>query len=101
MYLAAAIGPLLEVPESTPHIHGRDWVLDHLPHRPPFLFIDGVQAIRDDILCATLDVDQTADIFAGHFPGTPRWPGVIQIEAMAEAGMILHLSSRCERRTTN
>jgi 3-hydroxymyristoyl/3-hydroxydecanoyl-(acyl carrier protein) dehydratase len=98
-YRAALVRPLLNVPEGTPLIFAREFVLDYLPQRPPFLFLDGVQAIRDGILCATFDVDQTPELFAAHFPGVPRWPGVIQIEAMAEAAMMLYLSSRDERRS--
>lgn len=98
-YQTALRRPLLDVPEAAPIKFGMGWVLQHLPQRPPFLFVDGVQAIENGVLCATFDVDQTASLFAAHFPGAPRWPGVIQIEAMAEAGMMLYLSSLQQRRT--
>ena len=98
-YRRALAAPLLGIPEAADFEFGMDWVLAHLPQRPPFLFVDGVQAIRDGVLCARFDVDRTADLFAGHFPGVPRWPGAIQIEAMAQAGLMLYLSSLEETRT--
>ena len=98
-YQKALAGPLLEVPEAAPPEFGMEWVLGHLPQRPPFLFVDGVQAIRDGVLCARFDVDRTADLFAGHFPGVPRWPGAIQIEAMAQAGLMLYFSTLEETRS--
>ena len=92
-YHTALTAPLLDVPESACLAFGRDWVLSYLPHRPPFVFIDGVQRIQDGVICARFDVDQTPDIFASHFPGVPRWPGVLQIEAMAQAALTLYLFS--------
>jgi 3-hydroxyacyl-[acyl-carrier-protein] dehydratase len=97
-YRNALAGPLLSVAEDAGFEHQMDWVYAHLPQRRPFLFVDGVQAIRDGVLCARFDVAQTADLFAGHFPGVPRWPGAIQIEAMAQAGLMLYLSSIDEKR---
>jgi len=85
------------VPEEAAFVFDRDWVAQHLPHRPPFLFIDGVQAIKDGVLCARFDVDQTQQLFAAHFPNAPSWPGAIQIEAMAEAAFLLYLADTKQR----
>jgi 3-hydroxyacyl-[acyl-carrier-protein] dehydratase len=97
-YRVALAAPLAEVAEDAPFERDREWILARLPQRSPFLFLDGVQAIRSGILVARFDVDQTAAIFAGHFPGKPRWPGSLQIEAMGQAGVLLWLSSSDEVR---
>jgi 3-hydroxyacyl-[acyl-carrier-protein] dehydratase len=97
-YRAALTAPLLDVSVDAPFIHGLDWIHERILQRPPFLFVDGVQAIRNGVLCARFDVDQTAGLFAGHFPGRPIWPGVIQIEAMAQAGLMLYFDSLTDRK---
>ncbi|HEV8713470.1 MAG TPA: 3-hydroxyacyl-ACP dehydratase FabZ family protein, partial [Candidatus Binatia bacterium] len=98
-YQLATTKPLLNIPDTTAFQFDFAWVCDHLPHRPPFLFIDGVQAIQNGILCARFDVDKRPDHFVGHFPRVPRWPGVIQIEAMAQAALMLYLFSSRETRS--
>lgn len=72
-------------------------VLDILPHRYPFVLIDRVVRIEsDDELVAIKNVTINEPFFQGHFPGRPVFPGVLQIEAMAQAAGILML-----RHTTN
>jgi len=67
-------------------------VLDTLPHRYPFLLIDRVVEIKDrDEITAIKNVTYNEPYFQGHFPGQPVLPGVLQIEAMAQAGGILML----------
>lgn len=62
-----------------------------LPHRDPFLLIDGV--VHVDHTAATIvcvyDLHRSASIFEGHFPGRPIWPGVLQVEAIGQAGLCL------------
>ncbi|MDG1132290.1 MAG: bifunctional UDP-3-O-[3-hydroxymyristoyl] N-acetylglucosamine deacetylase/3-hydroxyacyl-ACP dehydratase [Opitutales bacterium] len=67
-------------------------VLDVLPHRFPFVLIDRVVAIDgDESLTALKNVSVNEPFFPGHFPGHPVMPGVLQLEAMAQAAGILLL----------
>ncbi|PTY06579.1 3-hydroxyacyl-[acyl-carrier-protein] dehydratase FabZ [Opitutaceae bacterium EW11] len=72
-------------------------VLDTLPHRYPFVMIDRVvEFIGEDELVAIKNVTINEPYFQGHFPSDPVMPGVLQVEAMAQAAGILML-----RRTSN
>jgi beta-hydroxyacyl-ACP dehydratase FabZ len=64
-------------------------ILGLLPHRYPFLLIDRVLEVSDDKVIALKNVTINEPYFQGHFPGAPIMPGVLQIEAMAQAGGIL------------
>lgn len=83
----------------------KEEVMKFLPHRDPFLFVDSIEEMNDssgrsililtekilpkDLVGATIianyHVDPNLDLFKGHFPGRPIFPGVIQIEMMAQA----------------
>ena len=64
-------------------------ILGLLPHRYPFLLVDRVLELTDDKVVALKNVTINEPFFQGHFPGAPVMPGVLQIEAMAQAGGIL------------
>ena len=64
-------------------------ILGLLPHRYPFLLIDRVLELTEDRVLALKNVSFNEPFFQGHFPGVPVMPGVLQIEAMAQAGGIL------------
>ena len=64
-------------------------ILGLLPHRYPFLLIDRVLEVTEDKVVALKNVSFNEPYFQGHFPGVPVMPGVLQIEAMAQAGGIL------------
>jgi len=64
-------------------------ILDLLPHRYPFVMIDRVVALGDDELTAIKNVTINEPFFQGHYPGNPVMPGVLQIEAMAQAAGIM------------
>ncbi|MFI3290815.1 MAG: bifunctional UDP-3-O-[3-hydroxymyristoyl] N-acetylglucosamine deacetylase/3-hydroxyacyl-ACP dehydratase [Opitutales bacterium] len=68
-------------------------VLDLLPHRYPFVMIDKVLEINEEekSLVAVKNVTINEYYFQGHFPGNPVMPGVLQLEAMAQAAGILML----------
>jgi UDP-3-O-[3-hydroxymyristoyl] N-acetylglucosamine deacetylase/3-hydroxyacyl-[acyl-carrier-protein] dehydratase len=63
-----------------------------LPHRYPFLLVDKVMYITDDTIVGVKNITMNEPIFTGHFPGNPVFPGVLQIEAMAQVGGIFSLS---------
>lgn len=65
-------------------------IMRHLPHRYPFLLIDRVLAIEPGkSIVAIKNVTMNEPFFQGHFPGRPVMPGVLVIEAMAQAAGIL------------
>jgi UDP-3-O-[3-hydroxymyristoyl] N-acetylglucosamine deacetylase/3-hydroxyacyl-[acyl-carrier-protein] dehydratase len=64
-------------------------VLDTLPHRYPFVMIDRVVELGEDTLTAIKNVTINEPFFQGHYPGNPVMPGVMQVEAMAQAAGIL------------
>src|SRR3569623_2843920 len=59
-----------------------------LPHRYPFLLGDRVTLIDDDRIVAVKNVTRNEPHFNGHFPGHPVMPGVLIIEALAQAGAL-------------
>lgn len=61
-------------------------VLDLLPHRDPFRFVDEISELDDDHIVAHTTFRADQDFYRGHFPGNPITPGVILIECMAQAG---------------
>jgi len=69
-------------------------VLSHLPHRYPFLLIDRVLAFEPwKSLSALKNVTINEHFFTGHFPGQPVMPGVLILEALAQAAGIILLKS--------
>ena len=73
-------------------------ILDLLPHRYPFLLIDRVVEFEPGKrLVAIKNVTMNEPFFQGHFPGTPIMPGVLVIEAMAQAGAIIMLTELPDR----
>ena len=68
-------------------------IMKILPHRPPFLLIDKVEEIVEgEKIVAIKNVTMNEPYFVGHFPQEPVMPGVLIVEAMAQAGAVAVLS---------
>ena len=59
-----------------------------IPHRPPFLFVDRILEINSDNATCELKVREDFDVFRGHYPNNPIFPGVLSCEAVFQTGAI-------------
>ena len=77
---------------SQPPLYDINDIEKMLPHRFPFLMVDKIMEITEDSVWGIKNITMNEPIFTGHFPGNPVFPGVLQIEAMAQVGGIFALS---------
>jgi len=68
-------------------------IMAMLPHRPPFLLVDKIFELSDSHVVGLKNVTMNEPFFIGHFPNAPVMPGVLIVEAMAQTGGILILST--------
>ena len=79
---------------------GIEKIMEHLPHRYPFLLVDRVESyVANSNLIAVKNVTASENYFEGHFPGQPIMPGVLIIESLAQAtGILISLSENNQKK---
>ncbi|MDT7041214.1 3-hydroxyacyl-ACP dehydratase FabZ family protein [Candidatus Nitronereus thalassa] len=82
--------------ENQEPYYAREAIQSILPHRDPFLFLDSIDGfdLEAGTLAGHFDVTNRTEIFQGHFPDCPVWPGVLQVESIGQAGAFLFLMGR-------
>ena len=84
-------------PGARPFEHDIRQIMDMLPHRYPFLLVDRVLSCTPmESITALKNVSFNEPFFQGHFPGLPVMPGVLIMEALAQAGGLLVVRSSKE-----
>lgn len=78
---------------NQPPVKDINEIMALLPHRPPFLLVDKIMELTDTGVIGIKNVTMNEPFFVGHFPTEPVMPGVLIVEAMAQAGGILALST--------
>lgn len=78
---------------TTPAIRDIKQVMHTLPHRYPFQMVDKIIHLDERSVTGVKNVTINEPFFQGHFPGEPIMPGVLQVEALAQAGGILVLNT--------
>ena len=85
------VAPIIDL--SKPPVMDVNQIMKILPHRPPFLLVDKILEISDKHIIGLKNITINEEFFNGHFPERPIMPGVLQIEAMAQAGGVLILNT--------
>ena len=64
-------------------------ILNAIPHRPPFLFVDRIVELGDTEIRTTKDISPDDPVFEGHYPGQPIMPGALICESIFQTGAVL------------
>lgn len=84
--------PLVVTGSLTPLAWGREEIKLILPHRDPFLLIDRLTGISfaEETIAGSRLISADDPVFAGHFPGSPVYPGTLEVEMIGQLGLCLH-----------
>jgi 3-hydroxyacyl-[acyl-carrier-protein] dehydratase len=93
--------PLVGTGGLTALAWGRDDIKLILPHREPFLLVDRLTGVslEDEAIAGARFISPDDPVFAGNFPGSPVYPGSLEVEMIGQLGLCLHYFLE-ERRTT-
>ncbi len=88
---------MLDVPvynPTQPAIYDVNYIAQLLPHRYPFLLVDKIIELSDNHIVGIKNVTFNEPMFTGHFPDNPVFPGVLQLEALAQTGGVMVLNNQ-------
>lgn len=79
---------------TQPPVYDVKYISKLLPHRYPFLLVDKIIELSDEHIVGVKNITFNEPFFTGHFPENPVFPGVLQLEAMAQTGGVMVLNSQ-------
>jgi 3-hydroxyacyl-[acyl-carrier-protein] dehydratase len=84
--------PLVAPGSLTPLAWGREEIQRILPHREPFLLVDRLTGVSfdEEAIAGSRVISPDDPVFAGHFPGSPVYPGCLEVEMIGQLGLCLH-----------